>query len=76
MAIPKAKLLMSPMIPINIGTKPPPIRKARGTVSETAMFLDFGGTMKDKAAKPAGKKQTATNGCKKPVAGPNTLLVT
>ena len=67
MAIPNAKLHMSPIIPINIGTRPPPTRNAMGTMSETAMLLNFGGTMKDRAAKAAGKKQTATRGCKKTI---------
>jgi hypothetical protein len=57
------------MMPINIGTRPPPTTEARGIVRETAMFLDLGGTIKDKAAKPTGKKQTATNGCKNTIRG-------
>ena len=64
-AIPGPKELRSPINPIRVGVVPPPIRKAMGTVSDTIMFLSLGELTMDNAARPAGKKQTATNGCRK-----------
>ena len=64
-AIPVPKELTSPKNPIKVGEAPPPTRKATGTVSETIMFRSLGKLTMDKAARPAGKKQTATRGCRK-----------
>ena len=64
-AKPRAKLARSPIIPIQVGIEPAPIRKAKGIARETATFRDLGGPMQERAAKPAGKKQTANMGCMK-----------
>ena len=63
-AKPKAKETVSPIIPMPAGIAPAPIRKARGIVSETATFRELEGPMQDRAANPAGKKQTASISCK------------
>ena len=64
-AIPGPKELTSPINPIRVGEAPPPSKKAMGTVRETIRFLSLGELTMDNAARPAGKKQTATSGCRK-----------
>jgi hypothetical protein len=66
--IPDPKELTSPINPMKVGTAPPPIIKASGTVKETAIFLSLAELTMDSAAIPAGKKQTAMTGCKKTAA--------
>ena len=61
-AIPGPKELTSPINPIRVGEAPPPTRKAMGTVRDTIIFLSLGELTMDNAARPAGKKQTATSG--------------
>jgi len=64
---PNEKEEMSPIMPIPVGMAPPPIRKAKGMVSEIATLRELAGPMHERAANPAGKKQTASMGCKKTV---------
>ena len=55
---PKAKLPKSPIKPIIIGMTPPPIKNAKGMVSDTATLLIAGGMMVERSANAGGKKQT------------------
>jgi hypothetical protein len=43
------------------------MRNARGIARDTATFRELGGPIQERAAKPAGKKQTANIGCKKTI---------
>jgi hypothetical protein len=61
-AKPEAKEPASPIIPMNIGTVPAPISMPIGTVRETTTFRELAGPISERAAKPAGKKQTASAG--------------
>ena len=63
-AIPRAKECTSPTKPIKVGIRPPPTSTAKGVVNATAMCLTSEDVICDKAANPAGKKQTAVSGCK------------
>ena len=63
--IPRAKEPASPAMPIPMGMAPAPKRNAMGMERETAKFRVAGGPMRAKAAKPAGKKETAKAGCRK-----------
>ena len=79
---PRAKWAKSPIIPIPVGMVPPPMRKARGIVKETARFRALEDPIQERAAKPAGKKQTANIGCKntmitsqEPFASPRSKVV-
>ena len=67
-AMPGPKELTSPIKPMKVGAAPPPTINARGTVKETAIFLSLDELTKDRAARPAGKKDTAMIGCKKTAA--------
>ena len=60
--IPREKEAVSPIMPMNAGTAPPPIKKAMGMDKDTAMFLVPGGLMRDRAAKLAGKMQAVKIG--------------
>ena len=62
---PEANDMISPIKPIRLGTAPPPIIKARGAARDTAMLLAPAGPIRESAAKPAGKKHTASIGCRK-----------
>ena len=62
--IPKSKEPASPRTPIPAGMAPPPRRKAAGIVKDTEMFRTLGAPIRESAANPGEKKQTATMGCK------------
>jgi hypothetical protein len=62
MANPRGKDHISPMNPIPAGMAPPPRRKPTETVKETATFLMFEELIRERAAKPGGKKEHAIMG--------------
>mgnify|MGYP001100845466 CR=1 FL=1 len=62
---PKPRRPLSPIHPTSSGAPPPPSRKARGTVKATTRLRDSGGPIPAREAKPAGKKATASTGCRK-----------
>lgn len=59
---PREKDPNSPMSPIPAGITPPPRRMPKEEVKEMAMFLILGDPIRERAAKPAGKKQVAIIG--------------
>jgi len=59
---PREKDPNSPMSPIPAGMAPPPIRMPKEEVKEMAKFLILGEHIRERAAKPAGKKQLAIIG--------------
>jgi len=59
---PREKDPNSPMSPIPAGMAPPPRRMPKDAVKEMATFLILGEPIRERAAKPAGKKQVATIG--------------
>ena len=68
-AIPEAKEPRSPIRPIPVGVAPAPRRNEKGMVSETAKFRELAEAIHERPASPAGKKHTASMGCK------NTMMM-
>jgi hypothetical protein len=60
--IPREKDPASAAIPMSVGIAPPPRRKEKGTVRETATLRTEGADVNERAAKPGGKKHAAMRG--------------
>ncbi len=80
--IPVSNIPISAIAVMSAGRSPPPIKNARGTAREMTTFRADGTDSCESRAKPAGKKQTASNGWRKmavtskwPSVKPITLVV-